>query len=377
MDLLDDNETFTLLKSETDESGEQLDTYLQNASKDTCVPVSSFDHESLPISHIKKEDNADDCSLMMRIEQEAEPDYISTVHTAYRDEPHMDDQPNNTLSPVNKCIKSESSEHIVHHHTNMDMTIYAQQHIEKASVVIEMFSAAKGQRYGKNSTLNQYMLTTTHTGEKQHTCPDCDKRFTRAGGVKQHMLIHTGEKQHACPDCDKRFTQAGHLKGHMLIHTEEKQHACPDCDKRFTRAGGLKQHMLIHTGEKQHACPDCDKRFAESGSLKRHMLIHTGEKQHACPDCDKRFTQADDVKRHMLIHTGEKQHACPDCDKRFTQAGDVKRHMLIHTGDKQHACPDCDKRFTQAGHLKSHMLIHTGEKQHACPNCEKRFMLRR
>ena len=34
-----------------------------------------------------------------------------------------------------------------------------------------------------------------------------------------------------------------------LIMQEKKQHACPECDKRFTRAGTLKDHMLINSGE--------------------------------------------------------------------------------------------------------------------------------
>ena len=46
MDLPDDKETFTLIKSETNESGEYSDTDMPDASKDNCVPVSSFDHES-------------------------------------------------------------------------------------------------------------------------------------------------------------------------------------------------------------------------------------------------------------------------------------------------------------------------------------------
>ena len=47
MDVPDDEETCTLIKSETDEPGEQLDTYIQDASEDICVPVPSFDHEYL------------------------------------------------------------------------------------------------------------------------------------------------------------------------------------------------------------------------------------------------------------------------------------------------------------------------------------------
>ena len=52
-------------------------------------------------------------------------------------------------------------------------------------------------------------------------------RFARGGILKKHMLIHTGEKQHVCPECDKRFTQVGHLNDHMLIHIGYKRHVCP------------------------------------------------------------------------------------------------------------------------------------------------------
>ena len=61
----------------------------------------------------------------------------------------------------------------------------------------------------------------------------------------------------------------------MLIHTGEKQHLCPECSKRFARAGDLKTHMLIHTGGKQHLCPVCGKSFAVAYGLNVHMLTHT------------------------------------------------------------------------------------------------------
>ena len=317
MDLPDDEEIFTLIKSETDESVNQFDTYIQDASKDNCVPVSSFGHESLQITKIKEEVEAENCSLMMCISNETEPHYTSTIHTAHRDEPHMDDQPNNTLLHI-KLMKSESSKHIVE--------------------CGKRFILVNSSHTSDTSQLDQHVL-------HQHVCPECDKRFTRAGHLKEHMLTHTGEKQHACPECDKRFTRAHQLKRRRLIHTGEKQHACPDCDKRFTRAGNLKEHMFTHTREKQHACPECDKRFTQASYLKRHMLTHTGVKPHTCPDCDKRFTRAGTLNLHMLTHTGEKQHACLECDKRFTQASYLRRHMLTHTGEKPHTCPDCDKRY--------------------------------
>ena len=97
MDSPDDKETFTLIKSETNESVNQFDTHIC-IKRHMCS--TSFDHESLQITKIKEEVEAEDCSLMMRIANETEPQYTSTIHTAYRDEPHMDDQPHNTLSLI-------------------------------------------------------------------------------------------------------------------------------------------------------------------------------------------------------------------------------------------------------------------------------------
>ena len=49
-------------------------------------------------------------------------------------------------------------------------------------------------------------------------------RFRDADSLKRHKLTHAEEKQHLCPECDKRFAQAGHLKDHMLTLTEDKHH---------------------------------------------------------------------------------------------------------------------------------------------------------
>ena len=57
--------------------------------------------------------------------------------------------------------------------------------------------------------------------KRQHVCQECDKRFTRAGDLKKHMLIHTGDNKYVCPECDKRFAQAGHLKRHKLTHKKK------------------------------------------------------------------------------------------------------------------------------------------------------------
>ena len=72
---------------------------------------------------------------------------------------------------------------------------------------------------------------------------------------------------------------------------EKKQHVCPECDKRFARAGYSqgsqvnsyrRKNMYVKTGTKNmhklHACPECGKRFARDSYIKQHLLIHTGVK---------------------------------------------------------------------------------------------------
>ena len=92
---------------------------------------------------------------MMRIVNETEPHYSSTIHTAHSDEPNMDDQPNNTLSLI-KLMKSESSKHIVE----------------------------SGKRFILTSQLGRDML-------HQHVCPVCEERCTRAGDLTIHIPVGT------------------------------------------------------------------------------------------------------------------------------------------------------------------------------------------
>ena len=329
MDLPDDKDTLTLIKSETDESGEQFDTDLQDSSKDICVPLSSFDHESLQISKIKEEVNADDCSLMIKIENETEPGYRSTVHSAYCDEPHMDDQPNNALSLVHKCIKSESSEHSVHHHTNMDMMIYSQHHIETAPGVIDSeFS---------NSTTDQCRINTdtVKTGVSKSStqyCPKlnqdsdnlCHIEVFSAANVNQAKLSHTKVNPHVLPECSHQYGQHFHLNRHMFTDAEEKH--C--CDIQITQTSSPTPHILTNS-------VDCDKNCTQTDGLVQHLLASAREEAYDCPECCERFDKKHHFKQHMLTHLHRKQHACPDCYKRFTQASALKRHMLIHTGERQ------------------------------------------
>jgi hypothetical protein len=60
-------------------------------------------------------------------------------------------------------------------------------------------------------------------------------------------------KRHPCRyrdthNCEKSFTTSGHASRHSKIHTAEKAVKCthPGCQKKFTRADNMKQHLETH-----------------------------------------------------------------------------------------------------------------------------------
>ena len=66
-------------------------------------------------------------------------------------------------------------------------------------------------------------------------------------------------------------------------------HECQLCSKTFTRAIGLKYHILVHAGQEPFKCDYCGKKFTERGNYNKHMETHTTEKSHICPVCGKGF----------------------------------------------------------------------------------------
>ena len=283
MDLPDDKETLTLIKSEINESGKYFDTDMQDASTDICVPLSSFDHASLQISKIKEEVNADDCSLMMRIEKETGPDYISTVHTVYRDEPHMDDQPDNKLSFINKCIKSEYSDHILHHHTNMDVTICAQQHIEKASVVIdsEFSNSTTGQCH-----INIDTIKTEVSRSSTQSCPKLKRESNNLGNISVFSTANVNPTKLSCtkvnthifPECDQICGKNSHLNQYILTDAEEMN----PCNNKCAQTSTLGQHMLTN-------CVPCDMNCTQTGGLHQHMLAPAKDQAYLYSKCCESF----------------------------------------------------------------------------------------
>ncbi|XP_074469026.1 sal-like protein 3b [Sebastes fasciatus] len=81
-------------------------------------------------------------------------------------------------------------------------------------------------------------------------CVLCHRVLSCQSALKMHYRIHTGERPFKCKVCGRAFTTKGNLKTHVGVHREnppvQVQHSCPICQKKFTNAVVLQQHIRMH-----------------------------------------------------------------------------------------------------------------------------------
>ncbi|XP_065485441.1 sal-like protein 3 [Caloenas nicobarica] len=83
-------------------------------------------------------------------------------------------------------------------------------------------------------------------------CVICHRVLSCQSALKMHYRTHTGERPFKCKICGRAFTTKGNLKTHFGVHRAKPplrvQHSCPICQKKFTNAVVLQQHIRMHMG---------------------------------------------------------------------------------------------------------------------------------
>ena len=89
---------------------------------------------------------------------------------------------------------------------------------------------------------------------------------------KSYPLEKHGKRTKSCKICGKKIS--GHLKRHEMLHTGEKPHSCRNCERKFRDLSNLKRHELTHSNAKPFSCQKCCKKFTRFSNLERHERIN-------------------------------------------------------------------------------------------------------
>lgn len=104
----------------------------------------------------------------------------------------------------------------------------------------------------ETSKLQQLVENIDRKVTDPNECVICHRVLSCHSALKMHYRTHTGERPFKCKVCGRAFTTKGNLKTHYSVHRAmpplRVQHSCPICQKKFTNAVVLQQHIRMHMG---------------------------------------------------------------------------------------------------------------------------------
>jgi len=251
---------------------------------------------------------------------------------------------------------------------------------------------------------------TVSTTRLRHTCPSCEKSYSRRETLLQHIVRHHREllddKQKAieaypCSLCHLVYASSLSLHNHeVLIHgvtvlADSVGFSCGGCGRQFASQLNVDRHR----------CPEARQQQGDVGEpmLSKHQRTTSWKLSPAksrTVDSSCSLYSADDEANLLQQSVDEtvivKRSTCQFCGRTFSSHGWLRRHVTAaHTdlvpvqsseevtsiGDQSasgsptspgHVCPVCGKSLSSVGNLNKHLLTH-GPRRETCPECGRQF----
>ncbi|KAM5135229.1 sal-like protein 4 [Mantella aurantiaca] len=129
-------------------------------------------------------------------------------------------------------------------------------------------ASGSSEQGSETSKLQQMVENIDKSGSDPNECLICHRVLSCPSSLKMHYRTHTRERPFKCKICGRAFSTKSNLKTHFSVHranTPQKLHSCPICQKKFTNAVVLQQHIRMHMGGQipntplpEDACEDGD-----------------------------------------------------------------------------------------------------------------------
>ncbi|XP_018548619.1 sal-like protein 4 [Lates calcarifer] len=126
-------------------------------------------------------------------------------------------------------------------------------------------NALPGEQSSGTAKLQQMVDGLEKRTNDPNECVICHRVLSCQSSLKMHYRTHTGERPYKCKICGRAFSTKGNLKAHYGVHRAntplKMQHSCPICQKKFTNAVVLQQHIRMHMGGQIPNTPMPENQF--------------------------------------------------------------------------------------------------------------------
>ncbi|XP_075702412.1 sal-like protein 4 [Rhinoderma darwinii] len=150
-------------------------------------------------------------------------------------------------------------------------------------------ASGSSEQGSETSKLQQLVENIDKSGSDQNKCLICHRILSCPSSLKMHYRTHTGERPFKCKICGRAFSTKSNLKTHYGVHranTPSKvQHSCPICQKKFTNAVVLQQHIRMHMGGQIPNTPVAEDA-CEEADIDSSVNDKTGELNSLIDDID-------------------------------------------------------------------------------------------